>query len=199
MEQATASSARGVAREREILEVALALIGEVGYERMSMDALAARAHASKATLYRRWPGKAELVAEALRSRSCTIPGSSANTGSLRGDLLAWLRDQRDVLTGKDGPLLVGLIMAARGDPELASLLREQFGEDKAAAAGALLGRAIARQEIPPNASPGVFTEIAPAMLLMRVILSDQPTDDAFLAHIVDDVLLPTLRASTSEA
>ena len=193
MEQVLSPVNRGEAREQEILDTALDLIAEVGYERMSMDSLAARARASKATLYRRWPGKAQLVTEAIRHRACYVSAGPPDTGSLRGDLLASLRDQRDVLTGQDGPLLVGLIKAAQGDVELASLLREQFSADKAAVAEALLARAIARREVPSSTKPGLIPEIVPALLLMRLLVTDQPTDDAYLTHVVDDILLPVLR------
>ena len=77
-------------RDAAICDATLALLAEVGYDRMSMDAVAARAKASKATIYRRWPGKQELVLDAVRSRA---PGMAVpeDTGSLRGDLLATYR------------------------------------------------------------------------------------------------------------
>src|SRR5579864_5993220 len=57
--------ARGEVREEAILDAVIGLLGETGYEAMTMDAVAARAHASKTTIYRRWPGKAELVRAAV--------------------------------------------------------------------------------------------------------------------------------------
>ena len=184
---------RGEAREQEILDITLDLIGEVGYERMSMDVLAARARASKATLYRRWPGKAQLVAEAVRRRSCAISFGTPDTGSLRGDLIAAIREKREVLTGQDGPLFVGLMMAAQSDSELASLLREQFNSDKPAVTETLISRAIARREVPPGTNAALVTEIVPALLLTRLLVTGEPLDDAYLAHVVDDIVLPTLQ------
>ncbi len=194
MEQAVITTSRGETREQEILDTTLDLIAEVGYDRMSMDLLAARARASKATLYRRWPGKAPLVAEAVRRRVCAVTFQAPNTGSLRDDLLAAIRDKRDMLSGQDGPLFVGLMMAAQNDTELASLLREQFSADKAAVGETLLSRAIARGEIPPGANPGLVTEIVSALLMTRLLVMGQPLDDDYVAHVVDDILLPTLRA-----
>ncbi len=194
MEQAVITTSRGETREQEILDTTLDLIAEVGYDRMSMDLLAARARASKATLYRRWPGKAPLVAEAVRRRVCAVTPQAPDTGSLRDDLLAAIRDKRDMLSGQDGPLFVGLMMAAQNDTELASLLREQFGADKAAVGETLLSRAIARGEIPPGANPGLVTEIVSALLMTRLLVMGQPLDDDYVAHVVDDILLPTLRA-----
>ncbi|MGH3386900.1 MAG: helix-turn-helix domain-containing protein, partial [Nocardioidaceae bacterium] len=75
-------------REDEILEAALAVLAEVGYDRLTMDAVATAAKASKATLYRRWTSKAHLVVDAaVRAKGCPMP-DDVNTGSLRGDLLA---------------------------------------------------------------------------------------------------------------
>ena len=83
--------ARGEPRERAILSAVISLLGETGYEAMTMDAVAARAHASKTTIYRRWPGKAELVRAAvdahITSRVLGTPErGTRDSGSLRGDL-----------------------------------------------------------------------------------------------------------------
>src|SRR3954465_11667192 len=77
-------------REAEILEAALDVLGEVGYDRLTMDAVALRAKASKATLYRRWNGKVSLVIDALHHghRHEDPEGGAIDTGSLRGDLIA---------------------------------------------------------------------------------------------------------------
>src|SRR6202041_4171288 len=79
---------RGKPREQAILSAVIALLGEAGYEAMTMDAVAARAHASKTTIYRRWPGKPELVRAAVASYVAGRVAVSADTGSLRGDLMA---------------------------------------------------------------------------------------------------------------
>src|SRR6476619_1461080 len=73
-------------REQEILDATLEVLADVGYDRLTMDAVATRAKASKATLYRRWNGKVSLVIDALLSVKSTpdLP----DTGTLRGDLIA---------------------------------------------------------------------------------------------------------------
>ena len=75
-------------REAELYGAVLDLLREVGYDAVTMDAVAARTRSSKATLYRQWGGKAELVVRAMRSQK---PGGIADidTGTLRGDLLAF--------------------------------------------------------------------------------------------------------------
>ncbi len=75
-------------REREILASTLECLVELGYDRLTFDAVAASAKASKATLYRRWPSKVDLVVEALQLMMGVEADRYPDTGSLRGDLIA---------------------------------------------------------------------------------------------------------------
>src|SRR6478672_5992627 len=105
-------------RDAAIRDATLALLLEVGYDRLSMDAVAARAKASKATIYRRWPGKQELVLDAVRARG---PGLvvTEDTGSLRGDLMATYRSAIHGSAADDADLIAGVLRAMRTTPELA--------------------------------------------------------------------------------
>ena len=109
--------AAGRDADAAICDATLALLAEVGYDRMSMDAVAARARASKATIYRRWPGKRELVLDALRSRHDQLH-SPVDTGSLRGDLVAAFRAMADRPGAEDAELMAGVLRAMRTAPEL---------------------------------------------------------------------------------
>jgi len=104
---------RDESREQAILDAAIDLLAEVGYEGMSIEAVAVRAKSSKATIYRRWPGKAELVADAMRRRSEPILEDLPDTGSLRSDLLALALRMFDGMKGVDGGLMCGLAVAVR--------------------------------------------------------------------------------------
>src|SRR3954453_18015238 len=106
-----ATATRGESRESAILCAAFELLAEIGYERLTMDAVAIRARASKATIYRRWPGKAELVAAALRLCAGNDTMPIAESDSLRGDLIAMLRALRDKFQRSDRALFSGLIRA----------------------------------------------------------------------------------------
>jgi AcrR family transcriptional regulator len=185
-------SSRGHAREQAILDAALDLIGEVGYDRMSMDGLAARAQASKATIYRRWPGKAQVVAEAVRRRACQHVVAPPDTGSMRDDLRAALATKCDTMSGEDGPLLIGLLMAAREDAELAELLHAQIRDGSELLLAELFDRAVARGELPGAPDPTLVRELVPALILQRLIFGDPLTDDAFISHVIDDFVLPCL-------
>jgi AcrR family transcriptional regulator len=182
---------RGRGRESAIREAALELLAEVGYDRMSMDAVAARAHASKATIYRRWPGKSELVLDAVRCRAADDL-DPPDTGSLRGDLLATLRVMIDGMGSADADLMAGMLRAMQSAPELAACVRAQLIEQKRYVARTLVARAVSRGEISAATDPEVFHEIAPALIFFRLVVLRAPVDDAFLAHIVDDVLIPLL-------
>jgi AcrR family transcriptional regulator len=183
---------RGAPRESAICDAALELLSEVGYDRMSMDAVAARARASKATIYRRWPGKRELVLDALRTR--TGHGlEPPDTGSLRGDLLASLRAMADGIGAQDAALMAGVLREMRCTPELGECVRSQVVEDKRDISRTIVERAVARGDLPPG-GPGeeVLHEVAPALMFFRLLVTGLPADDAFLEHVTDDVLVPLL-------
>lgn len=181
---------RGEAREQAILDAALELVMEVGYDRLSMDALAERAHASKATIYRRWSGKAQVVAEAIRRRK-SGPHAVADTGSLRQDLLETIGGMC-VSLGGDEALVAGVMSAMRTDPELAGLMRSHV-LDGDSPMDVVVARAVARGELPPGASGALVDEVAPAVVMLRLVFRGEPLDDAFLVHLVDEVVLPLLR------
>ena len=184
------SGPRAEAREQAILDAALELVMEVGYDRLSMDALAERAHASKATIYRRWSGKAQVVVEAIRRRKHgqhVVP----DTGSLRQDLLETLGGMCLSLDG-DGALVTGVMSAMRTDPELSGLMRAQV-LDGDSPVDVVIARAVARGALPPGSTGTLVNEVAPALVMARLVFRDEPLDEAFTVHLVDDVILPLLR------
>ena len=108
---------------------------------MTIDAVAARAHVSKATIYRRWDGKAELVVAALRDRQVGVH-NPPDTGSLRGDLIELLRATAAICTA-DCDLMQALTFAMRTNPELERLVRHQVLPAERVASTAVLVRATA--------------------------------------------------------
>jgi AcrR family transcriptional regulator len=181
-------------RRRAILEAALALIAEVGYDRATIDAIALRSGVSKPTLYRRWPhGKAELVADAIRERRAER-GSPPDTGSLRGDLLALVA----TLTGQlleDVHLASGLITQMRTSPELAAVMKEHVIADERARVTAILDRARARGELPETPVSALFADVPGSIVFSRVTITGEPVDEAFAEGLVDSVLLPILNTA----
>jgi AcrR family transcriptional regulator len=177
-------------REQAILRATYELLGETGYQGLRVDAVAARAQASKATLYRHWPTKAELVTDAVRCcRAAESP--LPDTGTLRGDLAAWFCSMATMIGSEEGPILAGLFMALHTEPELAAQLRE-MRESKLPLAKAICERAVARGELRPGYDAGLIEEIVPAQVFMRRFALGEPLDQAFIDHLVDDIILPLL-------
>lgn len=185
-------------REQAILDAAIELLTEVGYDRMSIDTLAARARASKATIYRRWSGKAEVVTEAVRRHKCpasTDEEALPDTGTLRGDLLEFvLCSMASPAAEADAALFVGVLRAMRDDPELNALMRTHVFGDKHFAVAALVARAVRRGELTVGTDPSVTIEAVEALVFSRLLIDGRPLDAQFLTHLIDDVALPLLRS-----
>ncbi len=182
---------RDASRDTVILDAALALVGELGYDRVSMDAVAARARASKATIYRRWSSKGALVSAAVRCRA-PVPMVMPDEGSLRADLLAAVRLMTESIGQQDLALLTGVFAGMRTDPELADAMRCDLLGDKESAIAPLFQRAAERGEPLHTDAVRLFLEVAPAVVMHRLIVTAEAVDDAYVTHVVDDVLLPVL-------
>ena len=184
---------RSAAREQAILAAAAELVAEIGYERVTVDAIATRARASKATMYRKWPGKAELVADALRrqaeSRSAELP----DTGSVRGDLLWIVASIALTFTSANGgPSLVSLVEAIRADSVLRDVVDAQIRERSRHDGALVCARASARgEEVNVSRGPAVV-ELALAHLFLRTLLSGEPPGEAEQRDFVEQVLLPLM-------
>jgi AcrR family transcriptional regulator len=188
-------------REAAILAAAAELVVEIGYERVTVDAIAARAHASKSTMYRKWQGKAELVADALRRqaevRATALTDTGADTGSMRGDLLLTVRSIAQTFSGSDGgPSLLSLVEAIRADPVLRDIIRAQIDERSGHDGALICARAGARGEnVDAERGPAVIG-LALAHLFLRALLCGELPSDDEQQILVDKTLLPLLRTRT---
>ncbi len=183
---------RAEAREQAILDAALELLMEVGYDRFSMDALAERAKAGKATIYRHWSGKAQIVVEAVRRLKMGVLAEPVDTGSLRGDLLGELTQMCTSMTTEDAAIVAGVMSAMRSDAELAHLVRTQIIESKRGKFQGIVQRAVRRGELPEGSTADLVDEVMPAMLMNRLVIQGEPLDEAFCVHMVDDIVLPLI-------
>ncbi len=178
-------------RDRQIYAAVLELLPEIGYERMSIDAVAARARVSKATIYRRWPGKPEMVVDALRHQKFEVH-VPVDTGTLRGDLVAMLRGIAQICVS-DLALMLAVVFATRTNPELAGLVREHVLPASRTRTDGIIDRAVTRGEITPKAEiREVFHALAPALLVSRLVSEGRPIDDEYIECVVEHVLLPVL-------
>jgi AcrR family transcriptional regulator len=185
---------RGSPRTQAIFVAALDLVAELGYDRVTVDAIAARAHASKATIYRRWPDKATLLKAALDANDREFVADMPDTGSLAGDLLAALNVARAQLDDRYLMLMSSLLSAAHRDPDLAAALRSHVVDEELSPFAPIVARAIARGELRTDADAELVHEVGEALLIRRALVGD-PLDDAFLARVVERVLLVILGAA----
>ncbi|MEU7648988.1 TetR/AcrR family transcriptional regulator [Streptomyces huasconensis] len=179
-------------REAELYEAVLDLLREVGYDALTMDAVAARTRSSKATLYRQWGSKPELVAKALRHNKPASP-SDIDTGSLRGDLHEMVARSDDCQMERDAALMRGLFHAVHDNPELHQALRNLLIEPELTGLNALLRRAVERGEVAAdNPALEYVVHMMIGGFVARDLIEDRPVDRAFLASYVDAVILPAL-------
>lgn len=176
-------------REQEILDATLEVLIDVGYDRLTMDAVATKAKASKATLYRKWDGKAALVIDALMSQKSPMVASQ-DTGTLRGDLIATFCAPGG-LTDEHQTAMLGSVVTAIGrDAEFAAAFRERFIAPKVEIARAIYERARSRGELREDIDLEILSAALPGIVLHRMfLLGDQPSDD-LITRVVDQVILP---------
>ncbi len=183
-----------VERENAILDAALDVLSEVGYDRLTVTAVHQRAHASAKTVYRRWSGKEELMTAALQravARSERDPADVADTGSLRGDLVANLQASDHATTPQ---LAHGLLAAAGMSGELGVLALDLLRSQEARQAKIILTRAIERGEIGPDVDPMLVADVTRGLTLQHLLLGSDGVDEHFVESLVDRVLLPVIRA-----
>ncbi len=179
-------------REGELYEAVLTILCEVGYDSLTMDAVAARTHSSKATLYRRWKSKPELVASALRHcRPVRI--EEIDTGSVRGDLVALAGSADEAQLERDAALARGLGHAAHSNPDLQRALRELLIDPEKTALERMLGRAVDRGEIAAG-TPALdyVLHMMFGAFAARLMIEDRVPDREYLVRYIDAVVLPAL-------
>ncbi|MGW7053818.1 TetR/AcrR family transcriptional regulator [Streptomyces sp. NPDC054887] len=182
-------------RESELYEAVLDLLREVGYDALTMDAVAARTRSSKATLYRQWGSKPELVVRALRHNK-PVSLADIDTGTLRGDFHALVERTDDCQMERDSALMRGLAQAVHENPDLHQALRELLIAPELTGLDGLLRRAVDRGEIPAETAA---LRYVPHMLVgafvAQELIEGRSPDRAFLSDYIDSVVLPALGAA----
>ncbi|MFJ4686333.1 TetR/AcrR family transcriptional regulator [Streptomyces sp. NPDC088789] len=183
-------------REAELYEAVLELLREVGYDALTMDAVAARTRSSKATLYRQWGGKAELVVKALRHNK-RIRVEDIDTGSLRGDLYTLMTQDDDCTMQASADLMRGIAMAIHNNRDLRETFRAQLVEPEMKEFQKVVDRAVQRGEVRADCPALEFTlHMMIGGFATRTLLDDQPPTQAFLTSYIDAVILPALGVTT---
>ncbi|OMC44062.1 TetR/AcrR family transcriptional regulator [Mycobacterium sp. IS-1264] len=175
-----------------ILDATLAGVAEVGYDRLSMDDVASRAGVGKAAIYRRWPSKEVVVADAIAHwRRRLGPVEPPNTGSLRGDIDALVAATPD-LNDADTHMIrvvVGVATAAMHNPVLAAALDDLVLSTPRQVVRAILDHAVARGEIPADRDLSLIPDVALGLNVLRVI-TGRPIDRVYVRRMLEDVILP---------
>jgi AcrR family transcriptional regulator len=181
-------------REQEIFQATLRVLAEVGYDRLTMDAVATAAKASKATLYRRWNGKVALVIDAIvATKQAPEP---PDTGSLRGDLMASFCGSHG-LTEDTAATMASVITALGRDAEFAKAFRERVLAPKMATTHRIFERARARGEIGSEVDLDLLAPALAGIVLHRRYVLGAPPDEPTIAAVIDQIILPAACSSHS--
>jgi AcrR family transcriptional regulator len=178
-------------RDPEILDAALDVLAETGYDGMTIDMVAARAKAGKATVYRRWTSKSELVLDAVACMKANDADSPPpDTGTLRGDLVAMVKAPTIREGERKLKVMAGIVSMIARDPELAAAAHTALVEPRAAVNRIIFQRAIDRGEISADCDLDTLCMIGPALVAYRVLMLGKPVDREFLIGNIDRIVLP---------
>lgn len=183
---------RDPSRDGVIRAAILRLLADVGYGALTMDAVAAEAGVGKATIYRRWRTKEDLVVDTISDLNQEL-ATPPDTGSLEGDLRALTDQMRAVITGPTGAATLSLLSAMPHQPALAQafqdgplmIWRNVFAE--------VWARAEQRGEVGQGMSGSIVAEATSALMVQRWLLTGLPVDRAFTDGMLETVVLPLLR------
>jgi AcrR family transcriptional regulator len=185
---------RNPARDVELLEATLEVLAERGFDATSIDLVAARARASKATLYRRWPSKTELVLEALAllDTEAVYLADLPDTGTLRGDLVAMLRPRTAEQDARRVAITADLAALSRREPVVAERAMQAVVTPWIELNRLLIERAVARGEYPP-ADVGLLASVVPSLVTYQQAVRGHPVTHDEIVALIDQVLLAALR------
>jgi AcrR family transcriptional regulator len=185
-----ADSSPWSARETELLDATLQLLQEHGYDRLTIDAVAAMTHASKATVYRRWPSKAELVLAAF-IEGCRQVAVAPGTGTLRGDLLRLGEVICQHARQQAGAIRAVMVEMSR-HPALHDAMQNEFLDQRKALIQEVLHEAADRGEIDHAVISDELWDLLPGYLIFRSIMPNRPPTAHTVQALVDDVIIPSL-------
>ena len=187
---------RDPSRDGVIRAAILSLLAEVGYGALTMDAVAAQAGVGKATIYRRWRTKEDLVVDTIAEIS-RAEVSPADTGSLEGDLRAMLHTIVDAVNGPTGAATQALLSSVPHNPALAAAFRDGPVGVWRQAFERIFDRAETRGELRPGLAGTVVAEAITAPFVQRWLVNGLPVTEDYADQVLDQVVLPLLQATWS--
>jgi AcrR family transcriptional regulator len=187
---------RDPSRDSVIRAAILRLLADVGYGALTMDAVASEAGVGKATIYRRWRTKQDLVVDTISDLN-RAEATPPDTGSLEGDLRLMLRSLVSVITGPTGAATLSLLSTVPHQPALAEAFRDGPLAVWRHAFEQIWARAEQRGEVRPGIAGSVPAETTSALLVQRWLLTGEPVDEAYADEVLDTVVLPLVKAGSS--
>ena len=185
---------RDQSRDAEIIEVALSVLSEIGYDGMTMDLVAAKAKAGKGAIYRRWSSKENLVLDIVAhlKQQQIDTRDLPDTGTLRGDLLALFKTESPDTTERKLKVIAALSAMLANHPHLSEAANQVMVEPWVEVYTILMKRARKRGEISKISDIETLSQIVPSMAAYRALILRKPFDQKFLVSLIDGVLMPAL-------
>ncbi|HET6154654.1 MAG TPA: TetR/AcrR family transcriptional regulator C-terminal ligand-binding domain-containing protein [Marmoricola sp.] len=181
---------RDPSRDEAIIEAAIDVLLRDGYDRLSMEGVAAAAGVGKATVYRRWSSKAELVIDAMATLKPAI--DTIDSGTLDGDIELLIAASCNPLTERLQRVMVSICSALPREPDLLDAFKTRFTEPRIARITEMLDRARDRGELGPEIEVSMAASLVPSLMLQRALMTGQPAGRAYAEQVVGSVLLPVL-------
>jgi AcrR family transcriptional regulator len=183
---------RDPSRDEAIRAALLRLLGEVGYGGLTVDAVAEEAGVGKATIYRRWRTKQDLIVDSISQLGSvlTVP---PDTGSLREDIRQFMHLIVEITRSPVGAMLQSLLSAMHHHPELRAAYRTGPLTVWQNAYAQMWARAEARGEVTPGLASSPMAETTSALIVQRWLLTDEPVDEEYADRVLDTVVMPLLR------
>ncbi|MET0928704.1 MAG: TetR/AcrR family transcriptional regulator [Aeromicrobium sp.] len=176
--------------DEAIIEATIDVLVRDGYDLLSMEGVATAAGVGKATVYRRWGSKAELVIDAMATLKPAI--DSIDTGSLDGDIELMVIASCSPVSQRLLQVMVSICSALPREPDLLEAFRTRFTEPRIARITAMLERARGRGELGPEIDVAIAASLVPSLMLQRALTTGQPAGRAYAEQVVGSVLLPVL-------
>jgi len=193
---------RGVELEQAIRDAAIAELAEGGYGALTIESVAARAQTGKASIYRRWPTKQELVFDSvcslLSGPALTVRELDIGEGvSTRDALLALARQAASSMTGDAGAPMRSVMSESLRDPDFAATFENNFHDPRKQLLNEVLGRGVRRGEVRADwMSSGLLLDILAGALIHRYLVRRQPVVEQELVDFIDGFVMPALRPSS---
>jgi AcrR family transcriptional regulator len=189
---------RGETLEQAILDATLVELARQGIGALTMEGVAAAASTGKASLYRRWGSKEELVADAMARAMPDFADVTCSSGSLRHDLGTLLHRMSTFMGGPQGAVIRSLLGTVDPDDELLATLRRRLIEPRLQYAASLITAAVERGEIPPPPDARVVAQVGPAVLMHRFLMYGRVTP-ADVDEVLDQVVMPLMHCGGAPA